>query len=258
MDKKFLIYKITNTINHKTYIGLHSTFNIKDSYMGSGTNICNAIKKYGKENFIKEILFVFDNKDEMCEMEANLVNKDYIKRKDTYNIILGGGIGTLNTTTVKDEYGNIMQVNIKDERYLKGDLVGVTKGMVKIIDENDKCFMVKIDDPKILSGEYKYPWLNKINVKDKEDNTFQIDKDDPRYLIGELVGIWKGKKHSEKTKKKMSETAKRRLKNPKNNTQYGTCWIYNEELKESKKCKKEDIQQWLDKGWIKGRKIKFK
>lgn len=41
------------------------------------------------------------------------------------------------------------------------------------------------------------------------------------------------------------------------NSQYGTCWIYNLDLSESKKIPKQDLELWLDAGWIKGRRIKF-
>ena len=58
---KHVIYKITNIVNGKFYIGKHSTLDINDSYMGSGVAIKKAIKKYGKENFTKEILFEFEN-----------------------------------------------------------------------------------------------------------------------------------------------------------------------------------------------------
>ena len=48
-----IVYLITNLINGKRYIGMDSKNN--PQYLGSGTLILKAIKKYGKENFKKEI-----------------------------------------------------------------------------------------------------------------------------------------------------------------------------------------------------------
>lgn len=48
MDKQFYIYKTTNLINKKQYIGKHIG-KINDFYLGNGINIKAAIKKYGKE-----------------------------------------------------------------------------------------------------------------------------------------------------------------------------------------------------------------
>lgn len=58
-----------------------------------------------------------------------------------------------------------------------------------------------------------------------------------------------GKKHTEKTKNKMSEKAKLRIGNK--NSQFGTCWICKN--KEVKKIKKTDLDIWLNKGWKNGR-----
>jgi dissimilatory sulfite reductase (desulfoviridin) alpha/beta subunit len=61
----YTIYKTTNLVNGKIYIGKHQTKDPHDNYLGSGKQLGYAIKKYGIENFKKEILFVFDNEAEM-------------------------------------------------------------------------------------------------------------------------------------------------------------------------------------------------
>lgn len=88
--KYYLIYQTTNLINGKMYIGKHITTNINDSYLGSGVYLNRAIKKYGKENFKKEILFIFDNELEMNEKEKELVNESIVNNSQYYNIMLGG------------------------------------------------------------------------------------------------------------------------------------------------------------------------
>ena len=57
-------YKITNLINNHFYYGVHSTNNLNDGYFGSGVKLKQAVKKYGKENFKKEILFISSNEQE--------------------------------------------------------------------------------------------------------------------------------------------------------------------------------------------------
>ena len=86
----YTVYKITNTLNNRYYIGVHKTNKINDSYYGSGIIIKEAIKKYGKENFKKEILFTFDNKDEAYAKEKELVNETTLKDPLIYNVQIGG------------------------------------------------------------------------------------------------------------------------------------------------------------------------
>lgn len=263
MEKKkyYIVYQITNKLNNKIYIGIHVTENIKDKYMGSGSNIKKAIKEFGIENFEKIVLFNFDNKEEMLEKEKELVNDEFIKNGNTYNVILGGGgFNSYNLITVRGKDGNTLSAHKTDPRYLSGELVSIQKGIAIVRDKNDNIFQVSVDDPRYLSGEFiphnKGKNLGSFAVKDKYNNKFQVSVDDPRYISGELLAIWTGKKHNEETKRKIGEKNSILQKGDKN-SQFDTCWIYNLNIKESKKIKNSELDKWISNGWIKGRKMKF-
>ena len=89
----YTVYKIINLVNGKIYIGRHKTENLDDNYYGSGTAIGKAKRKYGKENFDKEILFIFDNENDMFRKEEELVDLDFTNDPNTYNIMMGGENG---------------------------------------------------------------------------------------------------------------------------------------------------------------------
>ena len=258
MEKKknYVVYQITNKLNNKIYIGVHITENIKDKYMGSGSNIKKAIKEFGIENFEKIVLFNFNNKDEMLEKEKELVNDEFIKNGDTYNIILGGGFNTENIVVVKDKYGNNQSVHKTDPRYLSGELMCINNCLINVKDENNNIFKININDDRFLSGELVSINKGTLNVKDRNNNIIQVSVDDPRYISGELLPIWTGRKHTEETKRKIGEKNSLHQKGEKN-SQFDTCWIYNLNIKESKKIKKSELDEWLLNEWLKGRKIKF-
>ena len=103
--KKFnYLYKISNLVNGKYYIGIHSTNNFEDGYMGSGNLIKESIKKYGKENHMREILEYFDTREELAKREQEIVNLDEIAKKECMNLITGGDT----------EFGISHYKNIKD------------------------------------------------------------------------------------------------------------------------------------------------
>lgn len=99
----YTIYKITNLLNGKIYIGKHQTTDLNDGYMGSGRLLKLAKDKHKVENFKKEILFQFNNEAEMNSKEAELVTEEFCLREDTYNLCPGGkgGWGYVNTSDVK-------------------------------------------------------------------------------------------------------------------------------------------------------------
>jgi len=102
----YTIYKITNQINGKIYIGSHKTKNLNDGYMGSGKYLKYAQEKYGIENFTKEVLFVFNTPEEMYAKEAEIVDEEFLSEENTYNIKVGGfgGFDYINETG-KNLYG---------------------------------------------------------------------------------------------------------------------------------------------------------
>lgn len=84
------IYKITNLVNGKMYIGQHMTDNLDDGYMGSGKIIKQAVEKYGKSNFRKEWMMFCEDKEELDYMERVFVDETWLSRSDTYNLVIGG------------------------------------------------------------------------------------------------------------------------------------------------------------------------
>lgn len=91
--KYHIIYKTTNLINGKIYVGMHSTDNLNDGYLGSGWILKQAIKKYGKENFKREVLLVLlvlSNRKEAREVEALLVDTEFIARGNIRNLLYKG------------------------------------------------------------------------------------------------------------------------------------------------------------------------
>lgn len=219
----FLIYKTTNTINGKFYIGTHKTKNINDSYMGSGTLLKRAIKKYGAENFTKEILFIFDNSKDMYEKESEIVNSDFLMEENTYNLNKGG-------------YGGF--------DYINDNNLSTGTGF-KIINENklnNKVNQHKIASLKIKSDEKYAKYFSQRISNGIKNSDYYKNNNAP----------FKGKKHTNEFKIKISNIMKDRQSGSKN-SQYGTCWITNG--KENKKIKKEFIDTWKKLGYYRGRII---
>lgn len=104
---KYIVYITTNMVNGKIYIGVHGTETPDkfDGYLGNSAwaNLPNtynkgkypihaAILKYGPSNFRRNVIKVFDSKEEALKMEAELVTEEFIKQSNNYNATVGGGI----------------------------------------------------------------------------------------------------------------------------------------------------------------------
>lgn len=199
----YTIYKTTNIINNKIYIGQHKTLYLDDNYLGSGVALHRAIRKYGIDNFIKEYLFIFDNEEDMNNKEIELVSEEFIKEDTNYNLMLGGSNGGWN-------YVN--------ENGLAGKFIEHTKESRLLISESIK---------KRLINNIGYREKHLINLKQMRKNL------DIKYPNGTFYG----RTHTEETKAKM-----RKPKNiGKENPQYGMMWIYSVIECKNKRINKNEV-----------------
>ena len=141
----YIVYKTTNLINGKVYVGKHRTDSLEfDGYLGSGILLNRAILKYGSENFKRETLFVFDNPIDCSNKENEIVNEKFIERSDVYNIAIGGDGGNTiygHDEVTKQEIYTKMGISIKKAKESMTDEVrdGYRERMRKIrVQPNNK------------------------------------------------------------------------------------------------------------------------
>jgi hypothetical protein len=208
----YTIYKISNKLDGKFYIGSHKTKKLDDDYMGSGKYLKLAIEKYGIENFEKEVLFVFDTPEEMYKKEAEIVNEEFLITENTYNLKVGG-------------FGGWDHENKNSEKQRNKCMKGNQKQ--KWLSENDPTWKGRDAQQRVGSEN-----LKKAHIEGKiKYDTFS------------------GKSHTDETKSKIGMKTSILQKGEKN-SQFGTTWIWCKE-EGNKKIKKELLQEYLDKGWEK-------
>ena len=93
LRKYHFIYKTTCSVNGKFYYGMHSTDNLDDGYIGSGTQLWHSIKKHGIENFKLEILEFCPDREALKKREAELITEDMLQDQMCMNLALGGNGG---------------------------------------------------------------------------------------------------------------------------------------------------------------------
>jgi hypothetical protein len=119
--KFYILYKTTCTITGKFYIGVHSTKNLKDGYLGSGKHLNSSLQKHGRENHVREILEFFNSREASLKREAELVNEESIKDPKCMNIQLGGNNGwTKSAQSKNSKKGNdAMRKKLEDPIWRK-------------------------------------------------------------------------------------------------------------------------------------------
>lgn len=179
-----IVYKITNLINKKIYIGVHAVTDLEvdDGYMGSGKAIRLAIKKYGKENFKKEILVSFEDAEAAYLAESLVVDEEFIDRSDTYNMKCGGIGGTVGSGKKNPMFGK--QHSMETKKKISDALCG----------ENNPNY------GKQRSAETKA----KLSAANSGENNYNYGGHLSEEHKAKLSDAMMGRIFAEETKKKMS------------------------------------------------------
>lgn len=189
---KYIVYLTTNLVNKKIYIGVHKTENpeVFDGYLGCGVKINDrhtykfsktpfeaAVNKYGPNKFIRKTLKVFDNLEDALDLERWLVCPEFIARKDTYNITLGGGIPPISNKQIYQyslegkfitEYPSITEAALKYK--CSSSCIG-------------KAIFDRTPSLGFLWTDYKYESINPKEFKiDKNKTKCYLYDEDGNYL----------------------------------------------------------------------------
>jgi hypothetical protein len=187
-EKKYhYIYKTTNLKNDKFYVGMHSTDNLNDGYLGSGTRLRRSTRRNGIENFKIEYLEFFDNRIDLANREKQLVNEELLKDPMCMNLKPGGT-------------GGFSNENHKQKFLLER----INKSAPKLGGINGQ----KSLSLKRNNLEFDKKWKESISKALKGNQN------------------WLGKSHSEETKQKIGLANSSKQKGE-GNSQFGTCWITN-------------------------------
>ncbi len=203
-----IIYKTTNLINNKFYIGQDKHNN--PDYYGSGIILKEAIKKYGKENFQKEILEECSSSEFLNDREIYWIDfYNSTNREIGYNITRGGDGG--DTYSFNKEERKILIVEKRRQTMIERYGGAINKGKSMNEEQKQKVRISKTGQKypnrkkPILTEEHK----EKISIAHKERYS-KLSEEEKEKLTQAAIQANTNSKRSEESRKKMSEAAKRR------------------------------------------------
>lgn len=223
------IYKTTNLVNGKIYIGQHKADQYDVTYLGSGKALLNSISKYGKENFTCEIL-------EWCETQSKINSRErywinFYNSRDRnigYNITEGG-----------EGWKGVHHSELTKQKISKTKMGCHPNRDYIITDETRQ----KIS--RTLKAKHQSSWNKGIPMREESKQKLRnanlgkkLSEETKQKMKGRPA--WnKGIKTPEKLKKQISESLKNRV------------WVNNGTHRTL--IHKEELQNYLDNGYIMGR-----
>lgn len=189
------LYKTTCLITGRYYIGMHSTNNLNDGYMGSGRRLRASIRKHGEINHTKEILEFFDSRELLVEAEIKAITPEMITDKNCMNLMGGGDGGYVSKEHYQktskiggkahadrmkiDEEYRVKTLNQLNENRLKAEKNGSFKGLKRFEGKtHSEETKKKISEIKKQQGigknnsQYGTCWVTKhgLNKKIKKED----------------------------------------------------------------------------------------
>jgi group I intron endonuclease len=222
-----VIYKTINKINGKIYIGQDT--NNDPNYLGSGKIIKKAIKKYGRSNFKKEILEECNTIELLNEREIYWISKfDSMDQKIGYNILKGGlgcsGFKQSDESIIKirknsnsEKFKNIMRSDEVKKKISEGQKNSELKKALHYSEEYREKMRISMTG-KPQSPEKSKKISDKLKGKAKSEEhkeNLRIALTEGGKLLGENNPFY-NKKHTEESRKKMTEGLKKYYNDRKN------------------------------------------
>jgi group I intron endonuclease len=219
MEKKYkIVYVTICKINGKCYVGSHASNKEIDGYLGSGQAIINAIKKYGRKNFLRINLKFYDTIEKARIDEEYYINLFETLKPKGYNVHAKGGTiygysigmaGKSHSQESRNKIGNYNKNKIisaetrsKISKTLQGHIISndtIEKIRKKLI-KNDPAFCKSCN--KKIARPGKYSLCNECYRKTEEY----------KECVKKFTKNGLGKKHSDEHKRKNSESHKGILK----------------------------------------------
>lgn len=196
------VYKVTNCINGKIYIGQKKAGKFVEHYYGSGKLILQAIEKYGKENFTREVLQWCESLRELNEAEVYWIEKLNSRTDGNGYNISAGGTGRLDTPESRKQLSSSLKLyySIPENRQKQSDshkgIPSSIKGQTASTCESIQR-MVETRKRRIEGGHIQAPMQDKHHSQ----TTLQLMSECKR---GDKNPFY-GKHHTDTAKKSMSE-----------------------------------------------------
>jgi hypothetical protein len=241
--KYHFLYKVVNVKNGKYYIGIHSTNNLDDGYLGSGTRLKKSIQYHGRNSHEREILEFFETREDVLIKEFDVVNEVLLKDPKCMNLSIGGkGFKELSEKFFESSAARGKKGAEVFAKKMKEDLEFRNKFIQSIREggrKGNESFKKRITEDE----EFRKSFVEK--AKESNKNNLRGFCKNPK----DYGKTFEGHSHTEEVKRSIGEKNSLHQQGEKN-SQFGTIWV-NKEGK-NKKIKKEEKEKYLEDGWTMG------